>query len=398
MNVIEVDDVSKRYGRGVTGWGPRSIRHLAADAPEPRTASEDWAISDVSLTVRRGETLGLVGPNGSGKSTLLRMLAGVTHPTHGTVTIRGSVGGLLTLGEGLSPLLSGEENIVTGGILAGLSRKQIRDRIAAIAAFAELEDHLDQPLRTYSDGMRLRLAFATAIHIDPEIVLIDEILAVGDLRFQEKCMAHLEQLRDAGGTVVLVSHIPVHVRRLADRVGWLERGRLRMLGDVDDVLPQYENRMNDALAPPVELPDGGLRQGSGELKITALGVFDGSGTRAETISAGHPLVVEVHYDVASPVVDPIVAIAIRSASGLGTPIDLSTAADGVHRQTVATAGRVRLKIDRLDLTDGLYHIDVGLFASGWDRPFDYIWKARTFEVVSNPAAGTVAPPRTWSWK
>ena len=189
MIAIEVRDVAKRYRRP-PGDVPRRLRYLHLRGRQEQT----WALRGVSLEVATGETVGLVGGNGSGKSTLLRIISGITRPTTGSARTSGQVRGLLTLGDTTELLMSGEENTITAGIVAELTRQQAEARWARIAAFAELEEHMDQPLRTYSDGMRTRLAFAVAVNIDPSILLIDEILAVGDLRFQERCLSRIEEL------------------------------------------------------------------------------------------------------------------------------------------------------------------------------------------------------------
>jgi lipopolysaccharide transport system ATP-binding protein len=235
MTAIHVRSVTKRYHRSVTGR-PRTLRSLMERIPR----TETWALRDVSFEVQRGETIAVMGRNGSGKSTLLRVLGGVTRPTSGDVEMHGQIGALLTLGEAFHPELSGEENALTGAVLAGLTRVEARRRLPDIAAFAELEDRMDQSLRTYSDGQRLRLAFSVAIHIDPDILLIDELLAVGDLGFQERCLSYLEGLQEAGVTIVVASHDLTQIRRLAARTLWLERGEVRGVDATDRIADEYE--------------------------------------------------------------------------------------------------------------------------------------------------------------
>ncbi|MDQ1457154.1 MAG: lipopolysaccharide transport system ATP-binding protein, partial [Actinomycetota bacterium] len=187
MNVIELDHVHKRYRVDFTGSGRRLLSL-------ERGRVERWALRDVNVSVREGEAVGVVGGNGSGKSTLLRIVAGTTRPTTGAVRVASDVTGILTLGGVLEPLLSGTENALTGAILSGMSRRESMARLPAIAEFAELGDKMDQPLRTFSDGMKLRLAFAIAVHVDARILLLDEVLAVGDLHFREKCLDYLKRV------------------------------------------------------------------------------------------------------------------------------------------------------------------------------------------------------------
>jgi ABC-type polysaccharide/polyol phosphate transport system ATPase subunit len=202
-----------------------------------------WALKDVDLRVRRGESLGIIGPNGSGKSTMLRIISRISPATTGKLTVRGRVSALLELGAGFHPQISGRENAVLNGVLLGLSRKEARDMIPEIIAFSELGDFIDQPMRTYSSGMYVRLGFAVAVHVRPEILLVDEVLAVGDAEFQEKCFAHIEKLRASGVTIVLVSHDLPAVKRFSDRVILLEQGRITADGDPDTVLHDYLSRL-----------------------------------------------------------------------------------------------------------------------------------------------------------
>jgi len=204
-----------------------------------------WALEDVSFVVEPGRMVGVVGLNGAGKSTLLRLVAGVGRPDRGRVELRGRVGAILDLGVGFHPELTGRENVYVSGVTSGLTRAEVEERFDEIVAFAELADFLDNPLRTYSSGMQLRLAFAVASHIEPEVLLVDEVLAVGDLRFQEKCFERLARFKSQGCTGLLVTHAPEHVQRLCDEALWLHEGRLAAHGPADEVVKRYL----DAMAP-----------------------------------------------------------------------------------------------------------------------------------------------------
>ncbi len=210
---------------------PRTIRSLRSD--------RFTALRDVSFEIRRGETVGLIGPNGSGKSTMLALIAGVLRPDAGTIEVHGRVCPLLELGAGFHPELTGRENIVLNGVLSGLLRRELLARMADIIAFSELSNFIDQPIRTYSSGMLARLGFSVAVHLDPEVLLIDEILAVGDQRFRLKCRDRIGEFRRRGVTIVVVSHAMDEVRLLCDRVMWLQEGSVRAAGDADTVVGQY---------------------------------------------------------------------------------------------------------------------------------------------------------------
>jgi lipopolysaccharide transport system ATP-binding protein len=204
-----------------------------------RRGSQFWAIEDLSLDVRRGESLGVIGRNGAGKSTLLRLLAGITRPDRGELINHGYQATLLSLQVGFVQYLSGRENVVLSGLLLGLHRREIEDRLDEIVAFAELEDFIDQPIQTYSSGMRARLGFATAIHVNPDILLIDEVLGVGDAAFVEKSKEAMREKIRSDLTVVVVSHSTSAIAELCDRAVWIQRGRVEACGDTDEVLAAY---------------------------------------------------------------------------------------------------------------------------------------------------------------
>jgi lipopolysaccharide transport system ATP-binding protein len=234
---IVVEGVWKKYRH----WEPNramTVQEMVLRGLR-RQISHFWALSDVSFEVRSGRMVGIVGFNGAGKSTLLRLVAGVGRPTRGRVELRGRIGAILDLGVGFHPELTGRENILTSGISSGLTRREVMQRFDQIVAFSELEEFLDHPLRTYSSGMNLRLAFAVASHIEAEVLLIDEVLAVGDLAFQQKCRERLQSFKNSGCTGLIVSHTPESVLELCDDAIWLERGRVVAFGPADEVVTSY---------------------------------------------------------------------------------------------------------------------------------------------------------------
>jgi lipopolysaccharide transport system ATP-binding protein len=390
MTVIEVKGLGKRYRRAAIG--DRSFRNIGQWGP----SIERWALRDVSFHVSQGEALGLVGRNGSGKSTLLRLLAGVTRPTTGSLSVARRVGGLLTLGEGFHPLLTAAENAVTQAILAGLTRRQARARLQDIAAFAELEDHMDQPLRTFSDGMRLRLGFAVAINVDPEVLLIDELLAVGDLRFQQKCLGHLETLRSSGVTIVVASHNLMQVSRLCVRALWLNEGCVREIGEATQITERYARAMSEA-APRRDSPsEKEHRLGSGEVDITDVRLLDESGQKTSSLVFGRPATVEITFAARHAVPDAIFGVSARSTRDSSSQFDLSTARDGHTIGRLDGDGAVSLHIERMDLASGSYWLDVGIYEANWDRPFDYRWQILAFDV-SAPEDGATSTASTHHW-
>lgn len=241
---ITVDQVSKHYYlRGHGQDLKTALLSLPAMLLNRRPRQEFWALQDISLSMEPGECLGLAGLNGSGKSTLLRVIAGISKPTSGTVTVNGRISALLELGAGFHPQMSGRENALVNAVLLGLSLAEAREALPSIIEFSELGDFIEQPMRTYSSGMFVRLGFAVAVHVRPEILLIDEVLAVGDAEFQSKCFGHLERLRQDGVTVIIASHDLPSIQRYTDRAVLLEHGRIALEGPPANVLHEYLTRI-----------------------------------------------------------------------------------------------------------------------------------------------------------
>jgi lipopolysaccharide transport system ATP-binding protein len=390
MSEIELREVGKRYRR--TSTGVRRLRRFFEWGPR----IEQWALREVSLSVEPGETLGIVGRNGSGKSTLLRLVAGITRPTQGSVKVARRISGLLTLGEAFHPLLSAEENAVTQSIIAGVTRRQALARLADIASFAELEDHMDQPLRTFSDGMRLRLGFAVAISMDPEIMLIDEILAVGDLRFQQKCYERLAELQQSGVTVVVASHDMGQIRKVCRRALWLSEGRVRDIGDASDVVEHYESSMAEGVSRLDPLGLGRARLGSGGIEITHVRLLDARGREASNITPGEAILVEIDYLAHQAVSNAIIGVSAHSQQDDVLHLDVSTAADGYDVGELHGEGTISLHVGRLDLRSGSYWLDVGVHEAVSYRPYDYLWEVLRFEVGSKRPGEAPNSPRWWS--
>jgi len=248
--VIRAEKLSKRYELGKAASSGLLRDSLAAAFRAPRKLfrrdrkESFWAIRDISLEVGRGEVLGLIGRNGSGKTTLLKILSRITRPTQGWAEIHGRVGSLLEVGTGFHPELTGRENTYLSGAILGMSKQEISRKFDEIVSFAELEQFIDTPVKHYSSGMYVRLAFAVAAHLEPEILLVDEVLAVGDIRFQRKCLGKMSDVARAGRTVILVSHQLNQIRRLCDRTAWVDAGSIRRVGPTGEVVSSYELAMS----------------------------------------------------------------------------------------------------------------------------------------------------------
>lgn len=275
-------------------------------------AQEVWALRDVSVHVAPGEAVGLIGRNGSGKSTLLRLIAGIIRPTIGTAAAGGRVGSLLELGAGFHPDFTGRENVELNGALQGLTRAAIRQRFDEIVAFAELEHAIDRPVRTYSSGMTMRLGFAIAAFLEADVLLLDEVFAVGDESFQRKCFGVISAFKQQGGTILFVSHDASAVERLCDRAVLLRGGEVAYDGPVHEALARYRRALaEDGDGPAAR---GGLRSADGEIVDARL--VDADGTPRERFLAGEPIRLELEVLAHAPLIDPVLHLELRDAAGL----------------------------------------------------------------------------------
>jgi len=323
--VIRFNRVSKRY---YLGSRRAYIRYLLPDfmrrrlekskAPPSGDPSGDaiWALKDVSIEVPPGEVLGLIGPNGAGKTTALSLLAGIISPTSGTIAAKGRIGALIKLGAGFHPDLTGRENVFLNGSILGLRKKEIDRLYDDIVQFAELEQFMDTPVKRYSSGMYVRLGFAVAVHTHPEILLVDEILSVGDVSFQSRCLNRIGEIREGGTTVILVSHNMHNIASFCDRVIYLDHGKVQQDGEPGDVLAAYTSDLMDRRSS--ELQDDGRDlskvYGSGRMVINEVTFLDSSGNEVEQIRVGEPVTLRVHYQAHDDIEDPILDVVIRDAS------------------------------------------------------------------------------------
>ena len=349
---------------------------------------EMWALHDVSLELPRGRMVGLIGSNGSGKSTLLKLIGGILKPTTGTVTVAGRVSALIELGAGFHPEFTGRENIHINGVLLGLSRAEIRERFDEIVAFAGLAAHIDNPVKTYSSGMYMRLGFAIAVTVDPDVLLIDEVLAVGDEAFQHKCVGRIQEFKAQGKTILLVTHDLGSVERLCDEAVWLDGGRVQAHGGTREIVDRYLNHVarletqdlgeaHKEAEAAVAAGDA-RRWGSREIEVTSVRLRDASGQERYLYESGEPCTVHLAYRVHRPVDEPVFGIGIFRKDGVccyGT----NTAIDEVHLGKLAGEGELTVRLDRLDLVEGEYLLDVAVHAMD-GHPYDYHSRLYAFAV------------------
>ncbi len=389
---IVVDRVSRTFR--VTAQAQRTIKDLFV-ARGRRGVREVQALDDVSLRVEPGEAVGLVGRNGSGKSTLLRIVSGIVKPTSGRVETTGRVASLLELGAGFHPDFTGRENVYLNGSIHGLSRSRVRELMDEIVAFAELEEFIDLPVRTYSSGMFMRLGFSVAAHIQADVLLLDEVFAVGDEQFQRKCFGKIAEFKHRGGTIVFVSHDAHAVERLCDRAILLRQGKVAFDGETREAIAAYRQLLAGE-ASPDEVAAGLQEWGTGEARVVSARLLDGDGAERTQFASGEAVTVELAVSAASGVAPPRVELELRDDGGLvlGT-VATETAELGWNGGDGKRL--LRFHLDRLPLADGRFHLRLTLADPGSGRLLHSFDDAvRFFVFPAGAETGAVLLDGTWS--
>ena len=359
---------------------PRESRRLKDVVVARRRSqpAEVRALTDVSFHVDPGSAIGLVGRNGSGKTTLLRLLSGIIKPTSGSVDVGGRVGSLLELGAGFHPDLTGRENVFLNGSIHGLKRAYVREQLDEIVAFAGLEQFIDLPVRTYSSGMYMRLGFAIAAHIDADVLLLDEVFAVGDEQFQRKCFGKIFEFKQRGGTIVFVSHDAAAVERLCDRAVLLRNGRVEFDGPTHDAIVRYRQQLAGEL-DPAERGAGLKEWGSGEARIEGVELLGPDGAPRTQFLAGEPLTLRLRVVAQRAMAPPKLSLELRDASGLLVAgSGRSTAELGWDQQTTELGAR--FEVEQLPLADGRFHLRLGLTDETGERLYHWLDDALAFVV------------------
>ena len=370
---VSVDDVWKSFRL----YHERN-QYLKAAMIRGRRArfEEFWALKGVSFDVRYGETFGIIGSNGSGKSTMLKCLAGILFPEKGSVTSHGRLAALLELGAGFHPELTGVENIYLNGAILGMSKKEIGRRFDDIVSFAGLEQFIDTPVKNYSSGMTIRLGFAIAANVEPEILLIDEVLSVGDESFQRRCMEKIEQFRKEGRTIIFVSHGLAQVEQLCERAAWIEYGELKMVGNAVEVVQSYTGSSHDARIEPDEI---GARWGSGEVQITSVTLLDQQRNAVQVVESGKPATIRIEYTAHTLVQDIVIGVSVHHLHGQ-LMVGTNTRRRGVTIDRVQGSSSIEFRVDHFPLLEGVYDLTANITDSTEVHPYDFWDKRVRFEV------------------
>jgi len=339
---------------------------------------EFWALRDVSLEIAEGVTYGFIGTNGSGKSTLLKCLARILEPDEGSCRTRGKVSALLELGAGFHPELSGRENVYLNGSILGLSKAELDRRFDDIVEFAGLERFIDTPVKNYSSGMYVRLGFSVAINVDPDILLVDEVLAVGDEQFQRRCNERFADLRAEGRTIVVVSHSLGSIQAICDEVAWLDQGVLRSVGEAGEVVNEYLTEVHQERGTG-EIHATAGRWGSREIALEEIEVLDADGVAATLIRTGQPLTFRFHWSAPEPVVRPVFTLAVHTLDGTAITNPNTHDAGPVPDELVGR-GHIDLVVDPLPLLPGTYDLSGAITDDAALHVYDHRHRALRFDV------------------
>ena len=411
---VVADGVSKVYRRFLHQHQFRTLKSalltgsLITDLRPDETFT---ALDGVSFEVPRGTTFGVIGENGSGKSTLLKLLAGITKPTRGSLAVAGRISALIELGAGFHPEISGRENVAINGIMLGLTRREVDERFDEIVDFAELREFIDAPVKTYSSGMYMRLGFSVAIHVDPDVLLIDEVLAVGDEAFTRKCLDKIGEFHRRGKTIVLVTHSLGLVEKMCDETLWLRHGRKAGIGDPKRVVDEYltyvaggeeallAHGQAPAPEPEAETKPEGYREGrwgSREVEITRVRLVDDRGQERHVFASGEGVTLRLEVEARAEVEDFVFGVGIFTADGVSVYGTNTHIEDYVPRRAVGR-GEVALELSDLRLVEGTYLLDVAVHRRD-GTPYDYHRGLHSFRVKSRiKDVGVYRPPHRWSF-
>ncbi len=366
-------NVSKRYRIPSEGAPPPGLigrwRHRIA-----RPTTEFWAVRDVNFEISRGESVGVIGHNGAGKSTMLKLLSSITAPTQGEIHVNGRIAALLEVGSGFHPELTGRENVYLGGALLGMRRAEITSKLDRIVEFAGMSRFIDVPVKRYSSGMYVRLGFSMAAHLEPDILLLDEVLAVGDASFQDKCIGRIEQLRNSGITIVFISHDLMAVQRICSRVLLMQQGQLAGSGTAEEMIHRYHEISRFQNTRSVERNITGARAAS-----TGIEFLSPAGDALTALPSGGPVLFRLRYETPEAVSKVRFLVVVQSLDGVAQ-FTLDSRLAGRLFDLPAGGGEVDFHVDSLPLRDGFYAIDTVLYTEYEAEALDYQPGCATVQV------------------
>jgi len=403
MKKICFDHVSKQFV--LKHEQPHSFQEIFVNLVhlrQSRTKEKYWALNDISFEVEPGAMLGLIGPNGAGKSTIMKLVSRIIEPTSGRIEVNGRVGALLELGAGFHLDLTGRENVYLNGSILGLSRREISRDLDAIVAFAGLEQFIDIPVKHYSSGMFMRLGFSVAVHTRPDILLIDEVLAVGDADFQQKCLNKIAEFRRGACTIVFVSHDLQSVGQLCDEVIWLEHGQIKHKGAPDRVITSYMAHLEQQLAEKLALENRIGTEAPVEpstLRILGVTMVDKEGNAKWSFRSGEPVRVQIEYESQGLVEQPVFGIQFHRSDGLYVSSTNTYNIDPLEMGPIEGRGTLTVEIAELNLYAGEFFLSVGAYLAPdppyWSAPAHFLDKQFTFRIVSEQRHGVMAIPAQW---
>ncbi len=397
MPAIAVENVSRVYQKYSARHRFQTFKSALVKGDLFRALRADelvTALDGVTLHVEKGQTFGVIGENGSGKSTLLKLVAGIAKPTQGRIRTEGKISALIELGAGFHPEISGRENVYINGIMLGLSKKEISAKFDEIVEFAELEDFIDAPVKTYSSGMYMRLGFAIAINVNPDVLLIDEVLAVGDASFVPKCLDRIDDFRRRGKTILFVSHDLNTVDKICDRVAWLKAGRVQVIGEAKRVIDAYlqdvaekqekdfeKRRQESAEEQSWEEGRRENRWGKREIEIKKVSLKNFDGQAKNVYSPDEGMIIEIEVAAPAPSDDFVFGIGIFNSQGISC-YGTNTYLEDLEPVSIAGEGKVTCRIEKLALTNGIYYLDVAVHKKD-GYPYDYHRNLYSLLVTSN---------------
>ncbi len=401
--VVKVENVSKKFTRSLKHSMLYGIKDIARNMvglsahSERLRPGEFWALDNISFELKKGETLGIIGPNGAGKTTLLKLLNGIFNPDEGKIRMKGKVGALIQIGAGFHPLLTGKENIYINGSILGMSKKEIDKKLHSIIDFADIGDFIDSPVKYYSSGMYVRLGFAIAIHCNPDILLVDEILAVGDVGFQTKCLQRMKEVKDRGTSIIFISHNLESVNNICLRAIFLHQGKMKFLGSPLDAISLYRKFvLSSSQKFPKEAPAKvETIKGEKKIEISKVEFINREGIKTETFKTAESMTMNIYYFAKEPIDSPEFRLAFYLIDGTHYAWH-STRADGYQTGIINGRGKLEVIFPELNLMSGEYLISVLILDKDGIAPFDRHYQSHRILVeASKFTSGIVYLSHSW---